>query len=274
MKSYVASLLTSVVLLAAGPPGAAAQQQPRTGPPADSAVVVDGSVALAALMSLADGHLQQMADFLETVASGPARSGNWARIRGPLADVGRHNVPAVLWFARPDGSYWTVDQGRTSENLANRPYFPRLMAGEPVLGSLVVSRSSGRNVAIVAVPVRRPDGRIIGALGASIHLDSLSLQLAREMDLPRHIHFFSVDSTPRGALNRNVTLIFTDPLTLGEDLARAVREMLASDSGTVSYEFRGVARTLRYRRSAVTGWWYALGIVWDDTLKAEPGGAP
>ena len=239
MKSCVASLLTGVVVLAAaGPPGAAAQQPQAVA--ADSAVTVDGSVALASLMSLADGHLRKMADFLETLAAGPARSGNWSRIRDPLADIGRHNVPAVLWFARPDGSYWTVDQGRTSENLASRPYFPGLMAGQPVLGSLVVSRSTGRNTAIVAVPVRRPDGRIVGALGSSIHLDSLSLQ----------------------------------PLTLGEDLARAVREMLAHQEGTVVYEFEGARRTLRYRRSAVTGWWYALGIVGNDTSKAEPGGAP
>ena len=273
MKSCVASLLTGVVMLAAaGPPGAAAQQPQAVA--AESAVTVDGSVALASLMSLADGHLRKMADFLETLAAGPARSGNWSRIRDPLADIGRHNVPAVLWFARPDGSYWTVDQGRTSENLASRPYFPGLMAGQPVLGSLVVSRSTGRNTAIVAVPVRRPDGRIVGALGSSIHLDSLSLQLAQEMDLPRHIHFFSIDSTPRGALNRNVRLIFTEPLTLGEDLARAVREMLAHQEGTVVYEFEGARRTLRYRRSAVTGWWYALGIVGNDTSKAEPGGAP
>jgi hypothetical protein len=135
------------------------------------------------------------------------------------------------------------------------------MAGEAVIGTLVVSQSTGRSVAIVAVPVRRADGRVVGALGSSIYLDSLSLRLEREMGLPPGIVFYAVDATPLGALNRDVNLIFTEPLKLGDDLARAIREMLAHDQGTVSYRFRNTQRTVRYRKSPVTGWWYALGIV-------------
>lgn len=251
--------------------GAAAAQQPaaRQGGMADSTVVVDGTVALMSLMSLADGHLRKMADFLDVLASGEARSATWSRIRGPLVEVGRHNVPAVLWFALPDGSYWTVPEGRAAGNLASRTYFPKLMAGAPVIGTLVVSRSTGRNVAIVAVPVRSAGGRVVGALGSSIYLDSLSLRLEVEMDLPNDIVFYAIDPTPLGAVNRDVNLIFTEPLKLGDDLARAIREMLAHDQGTVSYRFRNKRRTLRYRKSQVTGWWYALGVARDAQSRAS-----
>jgi hypothetical protein len=259
MRTITSRVVAGLVLAAAGTATAAAQD------PAvrrsDSTVMVDGTVALASLESLADGHLLRMAGFLEVLASGEGRTADWPRIRGRLAGIANHNVAAVLWFARPDGRYWTAAEGREAGDLSDRAYWPRLMAGEPVTGSLVVSRSTGRSVAIVAVPVRGEDGAVIGALGASIHLDSLSLRLAHEMRLPDDVVFYAIDSVPLGALNRDPGLIFTEPLELGPDLARAIREMLAREEGVVTYRFRNSVRTVRFRKSPVTGWWYALGVV-------------
>jgi hypothetical protein len=251
--------MVGLVLASAGTLTAAAQQP--TERRADSTFAVDGTVGLASLMSLADGHLSRMAGFLDVLASGEARSADWSRIRSPLARIGRHNIPAVLWFALPDGRYWTTADGREAGDLSDRPYFPRLMAGGAVTGSLVVSRSTGRSVAIVAVPVRGEGGRVVGALGASIHLDSLSLRITHEMQLPDEVVFYAIDSVPLGALNRDPGLIFTEPLQLGRDLARAIREMLAHEEGVVTYQFRNSVRTVRYRKSPVTGWWYALGVL-------------
>ncbi len=259
MRTMTPRLLAGLALVLAGPATAAAQDPVMRRP--DCSVTVDGTVALAALMSLADGHLLRMAGFLEVLASGEARTADWPGFRGRLAGIGRHNVAAVLWFARPDGRYWTTAGGGEAGDLSDRPYFPRLMAGEAVTGSLVVSRSTGRSVAIVAVPVRGEDGRVLGALGASIHLDSLSLQLSREMQLPDDVVFYAIDSVPIGALNRDPGLIFTEPLELGPDLARAIRGMLVQEEGVVTYRFRNSVRTVRYRKSPVTGWWYALGVM-------------
>jgi methyl-accepting chemotaxis protein len=244
---------------------AVSQQEGRRDGSVKPAFMVDGSVALASLMSLADGHLIKMANGLAVLATGHARSARWEAIRGPLAEVGRHNVPAALWFALPDGSYWTVGEGRISGGLAGRAYFPRLMAGQTVIGDLVVSQSTGRSVAIVAVPIRSADGTVAGALGSSIYLDSLSLLLDQQMALPESFTFYSIDATPIGALNRNLDLIFTRPLTLGEDLSRAIREMLERDEGVVSYRFLETQRTVLYRKSPITRWWYALG-----ELRGEP----
>ena len=242
---------------------APAQQDTRRppAPPADSSVTIDGRVGLASLIALGDGHLQQVADFLEVVAASDAgRSADWQRIRGPLADVARHSVPAVLWFALPDGSYWTADGERATGNLASRAYFPTALAGRRVIGDLVVSRATNKSVAIVAVPLRGADGAVRGVLGASVYLDSLSLRIAREMDLPPHVIFYSIDAQPLGGLNGNVSLIFAEPLKLGADLSRAIRQMMATERGVVSYEFLNTYRTMLYRKSAVTGWWYAFGV--------------
>lgn len=227
------------------------------------AVTVDGHVALHSLVALSDAHLLKLADALRMLATtDAARSAEWQQISTPLTEAGRMNVSAVNWFALPDGSYWSVQEGPAAGNLADRPYWPRLMAGQAVIGDLVVSRSTGKSSAIVAVPVRGAEGSIVGVLGSSVYLDSLSLRIAREMQLePDHI-FFSLDAEPLVGLNSNPQIIFLRPLEEGDpELATAMREILSREEGVVSYRFRGTPRTVLYSKSAVTGWWYGFGLV-------------
>jgi len=232
---------------------------------AGASVTVNGRVALTALMSLSDGHLQHLAQALQLLAtSDAAQSGDWERIKGPLDEVGKGHVEALHWFAVPDGSYWSVQEGRASGNLSTRAYFPRLLAGQTVLGDLVVSKATGASVTVVAVPVVRPDKTIVGVLGASVYLDKLSARLKEEMGLAEPLLFYSFDATPLVALHWDPGLIFVDPMALGEEVSRAFQTMLSREQGEITYRFRGTRRVLLYRKSPVTGWWYAFGIARRD----------
>jgi hypothetical protein len=248
------------MLYGAGDARAQQQSSPR---PVAPVFTVDGRIALQSFMSLTDAHLRKTADVLALVAgTDAARSADWQRIRGPLAEAAAVNVPAVHWFALPDGTYWTLEQDRIAGNLADRPYFPRLLAGEIVMGDLVVSRSTGRSTAIVAVPVRAADGTVVGALGNSVHLDSLSMLIENEMDLQPDQIFFTLDTTPMVGLHNESGIIFLHPLEQGDpELEAAIREILRNEEGTVSYSFRGQPRTVLYRRSPMTGWWFAFGLL-------------
>lgn len=227
--------------------------------------VIEGRVGLASLISLSDGHLQQIVGHFQMLAnSADGRSADWERIRGPLAAAEQVNVRALMWYALPDGSYWSVAGGKAAGNLSDRSYWPRLMAGQTVIGELVASKATGKSSAIVAVPVRNEQGSIVGVVGSSVYLDSLSLLIKREIDLQPDQIFFSVDATPIGALQDDPEQIFLDPYAIDEpDLERAIREMLTRDEGVVNYRFRGKGRTVLYRKSPVSGWWYAFGHVWD-----------
>jgi hypothetical protein len=226
---------------------------------------VEGRVALASLMSLSDGYLLQIATHFQMMATADVvRSADWEHIRPILGSVDEFNARTLMWFALPDGSYWSVQEGRAAGNLSDRPYWSRLMAGELVIGDMVASRATGRSSAIVALPVRGAGGEIVGVLGSSVYLDSLSLQLKRELDLQPNQIFFSIDATPIGGLQDDPQQIFLDPFELGEpELEDAIREMLTRREGVVNYRFRGKRRTVLYRQSDVTGWWYAFGRVWD-----------
>jgi hypothetical protein len=223
---------------------------------------VDGKIALYSLMAISDAHMQKLADVLKILATTDAvRTGEWKSMHDPFAELARMNVPAVYWFARPDGTYWTLDQGRASAKLSDREYFPRLLAGQAVIGQLVVSRSTKRNTAIVAVPVHGKNNSIVGALGCSVHLDSLSALIRNEMGgLDDGLFFFSFDAKPLVALHADPTIIFIEPMKQeDEGLQAAFREMMSGSEGEVKYIFRGVRRTVLYCKSPVTRWWYTLG---------------
>ena len=75
------------------------------------------------------------------------KSGKWAEMKGLLARFDKSGInAAAAWFARPDGSYYTAEGGLAAHTLADRPYFPTLMAGRDVVGYLVISKSTGAQV--------------------------------------------------------------------------------------------------------------------------------
>ncbi|MCM2280168.1 MAG: hypothetical protein NDJ89_19025 [Oligoflexia bacterium] len=232
---------------------------------------IDATVALAALTSLGDGHLSKLAATLGVLARSPeARSAEWDKLREPLAAAARDNVEALNWFALPDGSYWSVQNGQETGNLSDRAYFPRLLRGETVIGELVVSKATGKSSAIVAVPVRR-GSEVVGALGASVFLDKLSAQIERELGLDDTMIFYSFDAKPTVALDWDPAIIFADPMQLGPEVSRAFREMLSKEEGSVQYAFRGRKRKVIFRRSGLTGWWYAFGLIPEG--RERPGSA-
>jgi hypothetical protein len=226
---------------------------------ADPAPATDLRASLNAYAALVDQRLDHARTALEVVAATEtARSGDWRRISEPLAVLAKSDPAfAAVWFARPDGAYFTVEAGPTGQSLMERAYFPALLAGRDVEGDLVVSRSTGQRSAIVAVPVRA-GGRIVGALGVSIAMEKVAADVDKTLALPDSVMFYALDRRGQIALHRQSGLLFEFAAQLGSPtLTEAVRQMLAKPEGTVHYLFRGAERTAIYRRSDVTGWVYA-----------------
>jgi hypothetical protein len=231
------------------------------GSAAEPAFSVDANVALASLMSLSDNHIETMAATLDTVAVTPAAaSGDWAQIEPELRKAASLNVAAVVFYANAGGAYWTITSGKQPSTLSDRPYFIRAMRGERPIGDLVASRSTGKPVAVVAVPVVGKGGKIDGVLGASIYLDQLSQQLVAEMHLSPGLLFWALDPNGTIALHSDASNVFVQPAKLSPELARVTARMLAQHSGTETYSYKGQTRTVVFRKSPLTGWTYGFGI--------------
>ncbi|MGE5276632.1 MAG: cache domain-containing protein [Acidobacteriota bacterium] len=228
---------------------------------AQAFVDADAQSLLSAFVSYTDLRIRSVQQCAEILASTTeARSGRWENMRGLLSDYQKTDDGLVVWFSRPDGSYYTVEKGLMDVRLSDRSYFPELVAGRKVVGALVVSKSTGQRSAVVAIPMTA-SGKIVGAIGASLFLDKLSEQVASTLALPPDASFFALAPDGLTALHRKADRHFLDPRELGsETLKKAANEMLSKTSGETTYEFDNVTKKAIYRTSPRTQWRFAIAF--------------
>lgn len=219
----------------------------------------DAHSLLSAFVSYTDLRMSSVQQSLEILAStGEVRSAKWQKMKPLLSGYEKSDGDLIVWFVRPDGSYYTVDRGLTDARLSDRSYFPKLISGRQVMGELVVSKSTGLRSAVIAVPVKQ-GGKVIGAIGASLFLDRLSEEIGSALALPADAAFFSLAPDGSTTLHKQTERHFVDPRELGsESLRKAANEMLANPAGATSYEFDGVTRKAAYRTSPLTQWKFAI----------------
>jgi len=248
--SLVLSLLCTPLL-------AAAQSSSAIAAPAQE----DANSLLAAFISLTDLRIRSVQRSVEILAATPgARSGDWSNMKELLKSYQESDEGLIVWYARPDGSYYTADEGLMDKSLGDRAYFPDLMAGIKITGALVISKATGQRSAIIAIPVE-VNGRVAGAVGVSLFLDQLSEQISAALDLRPGVAFFAIAPNGQTTLHRKTDRHFLDPRELGsETLKKAANEMLAHTSGQASYEFDNVTKHAMYRASALTGWTFAIAF--------------
>ena len=226
---------------------------------AQSSLGSDADSLLSAFASYTDLRIRSVQQNLEILAAtSEVKSGQWDTMKGLLGLYQIGDGGLIVWYARPDGTYYTVDKGLMDVTLADRDYFPNLMAGKNVTGTLVVSKSTGQRSAVMAVPVKDGD-KVAGAVGASMFLDRLADEIGAALALRSGYVFFALAPDGRTTLHTKTDRHFLDPRELGsETLKRAANEMLANQSGETKYEFDQAAKTAIYRTSPLTGWKFVI----------------
>lgn len=197
---------------------------------------IDAEVGASAAAALTEARVEGLVGCMDILAlTDEVRSADWSEMVGLLDEFEDTGVPLVAWFALPDGSYYTVDIGLTEANIADRDYFPEVMAGETAIGDLVVSKSTGRETMIIAVPVA-DGGDVVGVLGVSVYLDDLSDLIAADLDLPDGMVLYAVNGEDVIALHTDTSLIMED----------------AAEAGDLSQSFSAT--------SSLLGWTFTLGF--------------
>ncbi len=226
---------------------------------AQPAIEADSQSMLSAFVSYTDLRMSSVQQSLEILTSTTeAKSAEWQRMKALLSGYEKSDGGLVVWFVRPDGTYYTVDKGLMKVKLSDRSYFPALMSGQKIMGALVVSKSTGQRSAVIAVPMK-VDGKVIGAIGASLFLDRLSEQVGSALALRADATFFSVAPNGLTTLHKTTNREFLDPRELGsETLKKATNEMLSNPAGETTYEFDNVTKRAIYRTSPLTQWKFAI----------------
>lgn len=233
-----------------------AYAEPKTAP-----VLMDRQVALNAYQGLVEDHVSGVLRSAKIIAaSREAQSANWDQVR-PMLDRFSQDLEteAAIWFAMPNGSYYSTETGElTTQNLKDRAYFPGLMAGQDVLGELVVSKSTGHRSVIVATPVKI-DGKTVAAIGISLRLRLISQLVERHTQLPDDMYFYSLNPQALISTHRNIDRMFKHPTDVGdESLGPGFAASLAQDKGVLEYSLHGKKINAIFQKSQVLGWHFFL----------------
>lgn len=253
---------TALALLLSASAFPACTQNPLENPPVEPpTLIVDGHIALGALITLGDGHIRDVANGLQLlIESDVLRSNDWSTLHRALTQLEKVTVPATLWAALPDGSYPTMVTGQVEPMLPAPVTLAAVWKGESVIGKMVENSSTSEKIALVALPVFDRDGSVAVILGASIHLAELSLRLRKEMSLDGHLIFYAFDSERRVALRSPQEGSWNGVEEAG-DIDRLYTEASTRQQGIVRYRLQRQVRTFLYRQSPLNDWWYALGAI-------------
>jgi len=218
----------------------------------------DTYTTLTAVIAVTESQIKSVLRPLEILAvTEEAHSGEWQKIKPLLMRLEEKEPGARMWYANTDGSYYTVVDNLTGSNLKERSYFPVVLSGEESVGTIVISHSTGKNVAVVAVPVIVNEN-VNGILGASVYADSITDVLNEE--LPASTFYYAIDnegkfalSSEKGEISQKTTL-----MTENTSFGKAVEIIMSEDRGTVEYESEGRAWKAIFRKTPLTGWRFVV----------------
>jgi hypothetical protein len=226
-----------------------------------ASVRLEPEVTLGAFTGMVEDHLTGILRTEKTIAaSAEARSVKWDEVK-PLLDRFSQDLPtdATVWFMMPDGSYYsTAKGGLTDQNLRDRAYFPKLVAGQEVLGELVISKSTGQRSIIVAAPVIA-DGKVVAAVGVSVDVVKLAGVVDSSMTLPENAYFYALDANTKIVLHRYQTRMFKTVAEVGdESLGDAFKAVMGKEHGVFNYSLNGKKMASIFKKSASLGWYFFI----------------
>jgi len=198
-------------------------------------------------------RLQAIANLVEV------KEGNWEFIKAALKENETERIKSLYWYSLPDGSFSTSENDKVEVNLKSRGYFPDILEGKYVAGYPIIGRSSGKKSFVVAVPVM-VDGEVNGILGTSIFLEEMWDFLKNKIVIPLNYDFYAVDT--KGItmfdLETKDHLLENVLEQTSASLVDAIKTIISSENGTVSYIWNEQNKTAIYRTSIITNWRYVI----------------
>ncbi|TSA25098.1 ABC transporter substrate-binding protein [bacterium] len=223
----------------------------------DATVGITTIAATKLLAGFVDVRLDEFLSVLQTLSfTDEARSGKWKKLKPILVEREKVEPAGRIWYVLPDGSYNTTVDDLTSKNLKDRSYFPGLIAGNLTLGTIVVSKSTGKTVAIAGAPIFKK-GKVKGALGTSIYMQNINDEVQNAFPLQSYQMFFAVSDDGTIALH-------SDDAWIGQKIAimsSNLKSILDKNAGECNFTSEGKDWHAVWVTAPKTGWHVAIASI-------------
>ena len=147
-------------------------------------------------------------------------------------------------------------------NIGDRDYFQSARReSKIVLSDIEVSKSTGKPIAVVCVPIKAYNGKFLGTFGLVIHANYFT-ELVSGREIGETGYGFMADATglciahpkPENILKTNFTSI--------NEMDEITRRMKAEETGTEEYEFQGIHKIAGFAPVGINGW--SIGATQDQ----------
>ena len=139
-------------------------------------------------------------------------------------------------------------------DLRGRDYLKKVFQGKPSIGSVVISRGTGKVIVTTACPVYNQSGdEILGGLVTVLHLDFIS-KTVEQIKSGQSGYTFLIDESGRYIIHPDKDKILTSSIIEVKGLEHMPEQSRLGHEGIVEYEMDGVERMAAYAPIEVTGW--------------------
>jgi methyl-accepting chemotaxis protein len=178
-----------------------------------------------------------------------------------------------IFLANAAGKLYTgvLENGNEykGSNIANRDYFNVAKnEGKPVFSDIVISKSTGKPIAVVCVPIKGTSGKFLGVFGLVIKAEYFTEVVSSR----------KIGETGYGYMINQKGLILAHPksehimkldvTSIGE-MAAINTHMMAGDTGVEEYTFKGVQKIAGFAPVGVNGWSISATQNQDEFLAAS-----
>lgn len=163
----------------------------------------------------------------------------------------------VVWISDTKGNF-KASNG-SSDNIVDRDYFHKTLAGKTVISKPIISKSTGNYIIIVSAPIRDNKGIVKGLVGATINLSHIT-DIINDEKYGNDGYAYMIDSDGLAIAHPDEKNIFTyNALSLSEkDLLAIINKMIKGEEGTGYYKLHGEKKLVSYKTIKSTGW--AIGM--------------
>jgi methyl-accepting chemotaxis protein len=148
--------------------------------------------------------------------------------------------------------------------VADRDYFKQAITGKLTISSVLVSKSTGKPIVVIACPVKG-NGEIKGVLFGSIDLMQMSSSIIDNIKLLDSGYAYLFDETGVVIAHPNRDAIMK--VKLGE--LEWGKEMLKQRNGELFYNYEGVSKYVSFRKSEKLGWGFAAYVPAGELTRAS-----
>lgn len=164
-----------------------------------------------------------------------------------------------LFVANAKGNYSTT-LVKNAGNISDRPYFAPVMNGQVIVSDPVISRTTGNQISVVAVPIKDTQGKVVGLMGGALNLSKLSVLIQNSSVDFENAYSYIIDSKGMIITYHDRKYIMHENISIpsdlvSESLVNASKEILTEDHGYVEYIHDGVKSLSYYTKIPNTKNW-------------------